>query len=442
MLLPAFAVLSQSSGQNFTISPYSNFGLGEVTNANISEAGYNHHTYSGSYSHSFMNPATLCNLQYTTFDFGLNLKQGLIQSQDAKRSFYGGGLSYLNLAFRTVNKSIPVYTDSAGVKKKKKNIPIHWNSSLGIYPVTTIGYNYTAEDTTPFLTRALHSGKGGINSLQFGNGIGIGKNIAIGYSASYLFGQISDRSVFTAPDSADLMLVDDEKSVYIHGLQNQLGILYQFQLDSTYHKFGASLKWFSAMAASRQRFTQVFGYSGGSVSSVDTVLDNSTPYEHFSVPSAYGFGYNFQWRKKWSIGLDYYHQRWGNYNAFFQQNQKLANRTDYGITFILNPVDEKLAGTKRMAIPFRMGARFSNTQNVFTNAGVETNIQEQSVFVGFGIPFVRRYYNNEVLRSMINFRVDYTTRGTLNNGLVKEQYLVGTITFNLGDIWFQRRKFD
>jgi hypothetical protein len=441
-LLPICLLFAQSSGQNYTISPYSNFGLGEVLNSNIAEAGNNGQTYSGAYSYSFLNPATLGNIRFTAFDFGLNYRYGLVESGSAQRTFQGGGLSYMSLAFRTLHRTLPLYKDSAGIKKRTGGLRIGWNSFIGVAPVTSVGYNYTAEDSTPFLTRTLHSGKGGINSLQFGNSFSIGKNLSLGYSAAYLFGQLSDRSLFSAPDSPDLYLVEDEKTVFINGFQHQAGLMYQFELDSTYHRFGASYRWNSGMKASRQRITQVFGYNDGNVTSSDTILNTETGRQSFDMPGGFGVGYSFQWRKKWSIGLDYYQQLWGNYSAFFQPTQKLAHRTDYGFTFILNPMDEKPANAKKMPIPVRLGARISNTQNVFTQNNVATTVQEQSAFIGFGIPFVRRYYDNQVLRSMINVRVDYTTRGTTANGLAKEQYLVTTVSFYLGDVWFQRRKFD
>ena len=64
LLLSGLALASvqlgaQSSGQNFTNSPYSNFGLGEVLNTNFAQAGFQGQTFSGAYSYSFQNPATL-----------------------------------------------------------------------------------------------------------------------------------------------------------------------------------------------------------------------------------------------------------------------------------------------------------------------------------------------------------------------------------------------
>jgi hypothetical protein len=447
LLLSGLALASvqlgaQSSGQNFTNSPYSNFGLGEVLNTNFAQAGFQGQTFSGAYSYSFQNPATLGGLRYTTFDVGMNGRTGTIQSNGQTRTFNGGGLSYMSLAFKTMRKNIPTYTDSAGVRKRKGARMFSWNSYLALYPSTTVGYNYTVQNDVPFKTSEAHTGKGGVNAAEYGTSIGLGKHVTLGYSAAFLFGQISDRSLFNVPDSADFYIVDDEKSVVIRGLRQQAGVMFLFGKDSSFHRIGASYRWYGATSATNQRLTQVFGIGNNSFTRPDTVINIVGDKKTISMPSGFGLGYSYTWRQKIAVGFDVYQENWSNYSAFFQQNRKFTTRRDYGVSFTLNPMDEKPRKAKKMPVPVRLGYRYSQTQNVFNNAGVEYQISENNVYAGFAIPVVRRYYDNTVLRSMIHFRFDYTTRGTLNGGLAKEQYLMATVSFNMGDIWFQRRKFD
>jgi hypothetical protein len=181
--------------------------------------------------------------------------------------------------------------------------------------------------------------------------------------------------------------------------------------------------------------------STGFLYAIDTIILNVSDKQKFTMPSSFAAGYTFQYRRRWSIGLDYKNTLWGNYSAFFSPGNKLATRNDYGITFMLNPVDEKMPRQKHHPIPIRLGARYSETQNVFTIGGNSTTIKEQAAFFGFGIPFTRRYYDSRVLRSLVNIQIDYITRGQLSTGLAKEQYIGATVGFNLGDIWFVRRKF-
>lgn len=432
----------QSSGQNYTISPYSNFGLGEVIGTNLAQAGFQGQTFTGSYSYSFTNPATLANLKFTTLDFGLNGRFGLIQSNGQAKTFRGGSLSYLSLGFKTMNKTLPTYIDSAGIRKRKSGVLFKWNSYLALYPSTSIGYNYSVEEGSPFLTRVSHSGKGGINTAEYGASFSLGKHVSAGYSRGYMFGQVTDRSVFSAPDSSDLFFIDDNRTVNVRGFKNQAGLLFEFGKDSSKHRFGLSYKWCNGMKAANQRLTQVFGIQGDNYTHPDTLLNINGSKQKITMPAGFGLGYSYTWRKKITIGLDYYRENWSNYSAYFQPGIRLANRSDYGVNLQFFSSDEKTTKTKKMPPPIRLGARLSNTQNVFTTAGVNTQIQEKAVYFGFGLPITRRYFDNTVLRSILSVRFDYINRGTLLNGLAKEQYFITTLSFNLGDVWFQRRKFD
>ncbi|MBL7811986.1 MAG: hypothetical protein JNL57_07145 [Bacteroidetes bacterium] len=431
------------SGQNFTASPYSNFGLGEVLNNNFTQAGYSSQSHSGAYSYSLLNPATLGNLQYTTLDFGLSARTGSVQSGSNVQGFRGGSLNYLAMGYKSWHTALKIRPKSnADSTKRIKKLPLEWNSAFALYPSTSVGYNYVFESQNPIKTLTAHSGIGGINVVDWAHGLRIGNHVSFGYSLGYMFGQLTDNSIFSFPDSAEYNFVGDEKRVLLRGYQHRAGGLFQFRMDSTYHKLGFSFGFHSGMKGNQSRLTRTLEYSsGGSLYAIDTVVLSETGYQKFKMPSSLGLGYTFQWRRKWSLGLDYRFTRWGNYSAFFSHTSQMANRSDFGFTFILNPADEKLSKQKHQPIPIRLGARYSQTQNVFTSSGVKTTIEEQGAFFGFGLPLTRRYFDNRVLRSVINVQIDYITRGKNSNGLAREQYVGATVGLNLGDIWFVRRKF-
>ena len=85
-----------TSGQNFTGSPFSSYGLGEWTGSNFLQANTSMNTHSGYYSYSLYNPATLGSVRYTTLDLSGGYKEGLITSGSQQQSFTGGGLNYLS----------------------------------------------------------------------------------------------------------------------------------------------------------------------------------------------------------------------------------------------------------------------------------------------------------------------------------------------------------
>lgn len=95
-----------------------------------------------------------------------------------------------------------------------------------------------------------------------------------------------------------------------------------------------------------------------------------------------------------------------------------------------------------MQWPVRVGAVYSETQYAFNTSSGNVPLIQQRVFVGFGVPIVRRYYDNSSLTSLIHVQLDYVQRGTTNYGLAQEKFVNVTLGLQLGDMWFQRRKFD
>jgi len=443
-MLPVFAIqaqFSQNKGQNLTKSPYSNFGLGEILNQNLVQAGALSQTYSGAYSYSLLNPATISNLKYATFDFGFSQRNGYVQSGSEKQTFQGGSLSYLALGFQSWHKDI-YRKDSVNGKSVKRITKLFWNSYLSLYPSTSIGYNYTFEATNPFKTSTAHEGKGGLNAIEFGNGFKLGKHLALGYAVGNLFGQMSDKSRFVVPDSSQYLGIEDEKVINIRGWQQTVGAMYSFNFDSTYHRLSFSYRWQSGMRAQSERLTRTFEATNLGDYFADTILSTSGNYKSFKMPASFGFGYYFQFRKGFAVGLDYRKQLWGNYASFFQSNAGLTDRTDYGLGFIRNPEDEKNPAKKRQSIPIRFGGKYAVTQNAIASNNTKVAIIEKGAYIGFGIPITRRYFDSRVLRSIIHVQVDYLQRGKNLSGLANEEYVVFTVGLNLGDVWFQRRKFD
>jgi hypothetical protein len=184
---------------------------------------------------------------------------------------------------------------------------------------------------------------------------------------------------------------------------------------------------------------------GSQVYVVDTVLNALSPKTALSLPSSFGAGYQFQFRQRWSVALDYRKQVWGQLDPmFFDAGRRYIDRTDYGFTFTLNPNDYKHPSHKTMRWPVRVGGVLSETQYSFTKPGsVGSNrIVQQRAFVGFGVPLVRRYYDNTAVSSVVHVQVDYVQRGMATDGMAKEQFINLTLGLQLGDVWFQRRKFD
>ncbi len=448
-LLNALQTTAQSTtGQNQTLSPYSNFGIGEWSSANFLQIAGANQTRSGAYTYSLANPATLGNLYYTTLDMGARANTGTLSANDQSRTFNGGGISYVSLAFRTWNYyKRKVTRDSLNKIKTYKSTRFATNSALTLKPLSGMGYQYAINNTSPFPSKTTHSGGGGVNLLESSHALRLGNTLSLGYSAGWVFGTLIDQSLFYIPDSTSLRYVEDYRTVQVRGMQQKAGLLLNFKTDTLYHSIGASLQWFNSLNGSQERLVRSMYLAGGYLNPEDTILKSSLYKQPFTLPLAFGLGYSVRYKQKLTLNVDYKKQLWSsNSSMFFDANRTYVDRSEAGISLIINPLDSRASGKKKMPWPIRLGASNANTQYQFNGSNPTGiyNINEQRAFIGVGIPFVRRYFDNTALVSMVNLQIDYLKRSPkpFNNSLATEEYLNFTIAVQLGDVWFQRRKFD
>jgi len=92
-----------------------------------------------------------------------------------------------------------------------------------------------------------------------------------------------------------------------------------------------------------------------------------------------------------------------------------------------------------------MGYRNTLTQNRFETTTGTLQLQERAYTLGVGIPVSRRYFDNTYLRSQLQITLEYLDRGGINAanaGLAREQYLRLILGVSLGDVWFDRNKYN
>jgi hypothetical protein len=108
-------------------------------------------------------------------------------------------------------------------------------------------------------------------------------------------------------------------------------------------------------------------------------------------------------------------------------------RASLGAQFIPDPRPNAIY-LKR--VHYRLGMRYMQTALELKN----TPLNEYGLVVGFGFPVGRSFILQNF--SMVNIGVEFGQRGTVTNGLIKENYLKASIGFTINDRWFQKPKFD
>jgi len=428
-----------SSGQNFISSPYSNYGLGDWTQTNQYNAFGAHSTFSGLYSYSMMNPATLGNVRFTTLDVASNLRSGTTTSGSEKQEFLGGNFEYLSLALPVWKylKKRQIGFDTARNVKRWKYTPFGASTAITLRPLTTKGYSYFLDNQQVLPTRTSYTGSGGVSQLMWNTGFRFSDHFMLGYGTGFLFGNTSEKALFSIPDSLELGLVEDSRTLVFRGMQQQVGALIQFKIDTTYHKIGGYYEWYGDVNAIQNRLTRTMAYNVSFTSPLDTIINEVGVNRGLTLPPAFGFGYTLRIRNDLQLSADYRRQLWSKYDAFFDSKKDYQDREDYNFNLIINPLDYKLGNVKKMPMPIRLGYGLTHS-HISLNG---SRLEEQRYSVGVGIPMIRRYFDNSVITNMIHVNLQYMTRGA---GLAypKEQFITLGIGLQLGDIWFAKRKYD
>jgi hypothetical protein len=437
--------------QNSTQSPYSNFGIGELCGGEFSQMtalGGLSQTAGSRYQNSSLNPATLGALRYSVLDFGFHGSTGKITARSKRRDINNGGFGYLNMAFPTLNKNLltGTYRDSSG-NSKPRLLKIAMGSAFGIAPVSGVGFNYTLSDSTILRHDVYHNGGGGLNRFYLAHGVQIANRLSIGYQAAYLFGQLRDFSVFNLNDSGYFMRFEDQRSIQLSGWQHRLGIHLNVRTGPLNHLLGGSMLWSRNASGTQSRLVRTYSSGfGGFPSYKDTVLSTVSQRGNITLPDGFAAGYSLERPGKWRIGAEYREEQWTNFRAFYTSGS-FATRSSwsFGISLNQEAAARKIGARNRAPVEWRMGYRNTLTQNRFETTTGTLQLQERAYTLGVGIPVSRRYFDNSFLRSQLQITLEYLDRGGIsatNAGLAREQYLRLILGVSLGDVWFDRNKYN
>ena len=163
-------------------TPYSSKGLGDIIypgTVNNNGMGGISIAYPSNINFNLINPALLSINSLTTFEVGFTGERRSITSDTLRQNNGSGNLSYLALCFPLVSG--------------------HFSTGFSLTPYSYVNYNIKSEIPVIGSTDTVdinYKGSGGVNSLSWSNGVLLFKSLALGVRLSYLFGSITDETVF------------------------------------------------------------------------------------------------------------------------------------------------------------------------------------------------------------------------------------------------------
>jgi hypothetical protein len=455
VLMLTLVSYSQLSAQTLTSSPYSRYGLGELQERSLApQAGMGGLGYAlindttSPYFINISNPASYTGLRLTTFDAAVRSNTYRLLSNDASVITNNTSLGYVTLGFP---------------------IGKRWGGSFGLLPFSSVGYNITDSDSNDFqqLEKFSYEGSGGYNQFYLGTAARVlpsrmlrkGTDLSIGANASYIFGNVNNirRVVYSAPNSFNTRITE---STSLGDFTADLGLQYSFTVDSLkrHHSdslhaansmkrdiedvkfiFGLTLGVPSELNAKRSDLVQSYTLSGYGIEQYrDTIINNVDVPGIIKLPLTVGAGFAVKKGERLLVGIDYTMQQWSQLEVFGENpNLKNSMTVTLGGRYIPN----KSADTKNSyfnRVQYRAGLQYKQASLELKN----TRIDEYSLSIGAGFPLRLVKVGAQYTHSMVNISLQVGQRGTLENNLIKEQFVRGLVSFTLNDRWFIPRKFD
>jgi hypothetical protein len=433
LALTASGAMAQSTTAT-TSSPYSQYGLGNYTpsllpqNQAMGGIGAAINRIGGYNNINPLNPASYGLINYTVIDAGLystidNLSQGSVKETNTNFR-----LSHLAFA-------IPVTKHSA--------------LSFGLLPYSELGYNYIVKKSnfgsTPTPTGSpkvdtnavnyLYNGEGGLSKAYLGYGYRIGKHFMIGANLSYIFGNLTTFTATEVPSLYGFLNSKAAESNSVHGVNYDYGAQYSFDFGDTKHfVLGYSASANSSLNTTNTYLLTQYTYDSDGHQNIaaDTITNRQSTKSKIQLPQINHFGLSYQDDGKFLIGADYTMGNWSSLTIAGQnaglQNSKTIN-VGGQITPNINALRNYWARTD-----YRIGFMYDDTYINVNN----TDIKSYAVTFGLGLPLApttTSFYK-------INVTGEIGQRGTLQNGLIKENYVNIRLGFTLNDRWFQRFRFD
>lgn len=460
--LPAITVAQVIS------SPYSRYGIGDIGGKGFGQnfaMGGTSIALQNDSSHMFfintINPASYSNFRLTAAELGANISLTQLQSANVKQTVNNASLAYISLA-------IPL----------KK----WWGASIGLIPYSSVGYKVSDHQEISNIGGVdfIYEGYGGINQFYFGNGIkplyglpgaymkskkyqrlkeaqNFAKNnrilkrrralqaFSLGFNVSYMFGNIDNirRSVFNS--SNKFFNTRSGTTTRVGDVYFDYGAQYAYTIDSINGRdlkenvkllFGATFANQTPLAAKIDSlsYTYITSYNYEIVK--DTIQNVQNVKGQIEFPLSFGLGLGIKKGDWLLIAGDFRIQNWSTFKAF-NKSQNLKNSTSMtlGAQYVPNSkANGKGSYAKR--INYRIGLHYTDTPIELK----DTRLKEYSLTIGAGFPVGRSFLLQNF--SMVNIGVELGERGTTANGLIKEQFIRGTVGFTINDRWFVKPKFD
>ena len=425
-ILASFVLATMTTSafaQSNTNSPYSQFGLGDLTDQSV---GFNKGMNGVGLAMrcgnevNTTNPASYSAIDSLTmlFDAGLSGQITNYKENGSKLSGKSGGFDYVVGQFRAFK--------GVGV-------------TFGMLPYSNIGYNYSQTeylgdaDLTKMAT--TFTGDGGLHQLFIGTGIRLFKTLSVGANLSYMWGDYT-RSITSSSSASNVSTMQMLYTADISSYKLDLGMQFEVPLSKT-DNITLAATWTPGHSLKADAACSVIS-SNSTISKADTA--SYTLGNALSIPTSYGFGLAYNHDQQFRVGADFVMQKWGSvdYPSFDSQAKtytlksgllKDSYRCSLGAEWTPRPMGRHFF----QRVHYRAGVGMA-TPYYYING--KEGPKELSASIGFGIPIL----NNINGRSFLNISGQVVKRSADN--MIKETMFRLNIGLTFNERWFAKWKVE
>lgn len=411
-------------------SPYSQFGLGQMredlTPQQRSMGGISTglRYLGGMPTLNISNPASYSAMNRTIFDGGMygNITQlGKGVARDNTADFAFGHITF-------------------GIPLKRADGRSLGGVSFGLIPFSDVGYN--ASTVRPLDTiqyKSSLTGEGGLNKAYVGYGVPLPiRGLSVGANAGFLFGNLTDKASIEFPYNLGAYNTIQTDNRYIKGLTVDYGLQYFKALGEGLNMtigYSGSLNNTVTNESTTMVTIAEGGLSSGSNTNIalDTLMAPTSSRRNINLPLKHNVGVTLSKGYNWTIGADFKYADW-SYLQTRAGEPQLGKNLGFAIGGQLKP--DPISLKYLNIVDYRLGFRYNQTEVTLNNR----RINDMAITAGLGIPLAQGNFGRTF--SMINISAEFGQRGTLQNNLVREQYINLHFGFTINDTWFVRRSID
>lgn len=442
LLLPMGAAAQKLTSSVNTYSPYSMYGLGELStpgNVAMRSMGGVGVAMLSTNMVNMLNPAAYGNMNRKSFIFNFGIDAGHYRNSQNKYS--SGSTSEVKTAYNSIN-----------IREIAFQMPLAKNVGFGfsLTPYSSVGYNMYSNDMSSDImgnvgrVQYRYYGDGDISEVKAGVGWRPFKKLAIGAAARYYWGNIS-RNYKTIP--VDIITGSGEYSSTtgidkydVSNVKLQVGIQWHAIFNNKRAlSFGATYDLGGNLNPDVRQYVYVDNY-------LTSIVRDQTDVLPLRLPQQLAFGVFYQ-TTKIRAGVDYVYQDWGSENSDYIEGYGRGVRVAYTDThtikagFEIRPRPSDV-GNYLNRMSYRVGLRYGDYYQTFAFS----NIRQYAVTAGFGLP-LQLFGNSSVdVGFEWGMRDPAQSSVTIDGkqvGLVKQNYFKLAIGLSLfGDDWFRRRQFN